>query len=297
MEGFSALATQSDLEEIYLQDLAVRDEEFLSVISALPRLKRITLRRLSNLSDTGIVPLLRFPVLRQLSLIDMSITGDSLQALGDSKTLVALDVRNCAQLLPEDYQNLSRLPQLIDLKIGVFAVNDQCLEIVALMPALKGLTIDGSLVSAEGFAKFVANSLSADSLETLVLNRNMSFTDDTFLALGNLPRLKRLILGDAMITGTFLEHLAEDEQKRPKFHDLALRRTFLTEASIAALQKYPELQSLQLSGIALSKEGVQTLLSLPRLERLDLKDCSFDEEAHRLLQEWELATSLKSLQY
>ena len=275
----------------------IRDAEFLSVVSVLPQLKRITLRRLPNISDAGIMPLLHYPALRQLALIEMPITGACLRSLGDSGTLAALDVRHCAQLSPDDYKNLSQLPQLVDLKIGGFAVDDQCLEIIALLPNLRGLTIDDSLVSASGFEKFITVSLSSNSLETLVLNRNMSFSVETLLVLGNLPRLKRLILGDAMVTGTFLEHLAGDEQKRPKFNDIALRQTFLTEESIASLKKYPELQSLQISGVALSREGVETLLSLPRLERLDLKDCFLDEDAHRLLQELELSKSLKSLRY
>jgi hypothetical protein len=296
-EGFAALAIQSDLEELFLQDLMIRDEEFLSVVSVLPKLQRITLRRLPNISDAGIMPLFHYPALRQLALIEMPITGACLRSLGDSGTLAALDVRYCAQLSPDDYKNLSQLPQLVDLKIGGFAVDDQCLEIIALLPNLRGLTIDDSLVSASGFEKFITVSLSSASLETLVLNRNTSFSDETLLVLGNLPRLKRLILGDAMVTGTFLEHLAGDEQKRPKFNDIALRQTFLTEESIASLKKYPELQNLQISGVALSREGVETLLSLPRLERLDLKDCSLDEDAHRLLQELELSKSLKSLRY
>ena len=292
-EAFAVLKTQSGIEELFLQDMMIREEEILSVVSTLPKLKRLTLRRLSNISDAGIILLFRFPALRQLALIEMSLTGAGLQSLEDSMSLTALDVRNCAQLNPEDYRNLVRLPQLADLKIGGFAVNDQCLEIVALLPALKGLTLDDSLVSAKGFEKFVTDSLSADSLETLVLNRNMSLSDEALFAIGNFSRLKRLILGNAMVTGVFLERLAENEQKRPQFNDLALRKTFLTEEAIASLKKYPELQSLQITGGVLSKNGVETLLSLPRLGRLDLTDCSLDEDARQYLQGLELPKSLK----
>ena len=297
VEAFVLLQTQSNLEELFLHNLTIRDEDFLPVVSALPKLTRLTLRRLSNVSDMGIVPLFRFPALRQLSLIDMPLTGSGLQAIGESTTLVVFDVRDCAQLVPDDYKILLQRPQLVDLRIGGFAVNDQCLEIVAGLPVLRALTLEDSLVSVQGFEKFIADSLSAGTLETLVLNRNMSFTDNALLAIGNLPRLRRLILTDAMVTGVFLERLADDEQKRPQFNDLSLRKTLLTEEAIGSLVKYPELRSLQISGITLSVSVVETLLSLSQLERLDLTDCFSDDDVLRYVRELELPESLKSFRF
>lgn len=286
--AFVDLKTQTDLEELFLLDMTILDEDLLSVISLLPKLRRLTLRRLPNISDTGMSPLFRSQTLRQLALIDMPLSGVALQTIDKSATLVALDIRNCAQVVPDDFKHLVRLPQLVDLKIGGFAVNDRCLEIIALLPALKGLTLDDSMVSAQGFENLMATSLFAGSLETLVLNRNMTLSDDALLAVGNLPRLKRLILGDAMVTGKFLERLAEKEEQRPQFNDIALRKTLLTEEAIASFKQYSELKSLQITGIALSKKGIAILLSLSQLDRLDLSDCFFDEDARKYLQETEL---------
>ena len=296
-EAFATLKAQSELEELFLQDLRVQDEEFLSVMSALPNLRRITLRRLSNLTDEGIIPLFRIPLLRQFNLIEMPITGASLRSLEDTMTLAALDVRNCGQLLPDDYKYLLRLPQLVDLRIGGFAVDDRVLEVITLIPRLRGLTIDGSLISAGKFENFIANSPSAETLETLVLNRNTGLMDNALLEIGNLPRLRRLILGDAMVTGSFLVQLAENEETRPKFNDLSLRRTFMNAAAIASLANYPELQSLQITGVVVSLEGLETILSLPLLERLDLSGCSLDEGALRRLQESELPELLRSITF
>ena len=296
-EAFVILQTQSGIEELFLQDMSIGDEALFTVVSALPNLKRLTLRRLSNISDAGIIPLFRFPALQQLAFIEMPITGVAVQAIGESTRLVAFDVRNCAQLLPDDYKHLLRLPNLIDLKIGGFAVNDQCLEIVALLPDIQALTIDDSLISSGGFVKFVADSLSANTLETLVLNRNMALSDDALVAIANFPQLRRLILGEAMTTGAFLERLATDEQKRPKFNDIALRKTFLTEEAVLSLQVYQELQSLQISGSTLSRKGIETLLSFTQLERLDLGGCLFDDDARQFLQELGPLESLQSFRY
>jgi len=279
VEAIVGLKTQTELEDIFLQDMAIRDEDFLSVVSALPKLTRLTLRRSSNITDMGIAPLFQLSALRQLALIEIPITGVSLQGIEETSTLAVLDVRNCSGLVADDYKHILRLPRLVDLRIGGFAVSDQCLEIVAQLPALRALTLDGSLVSAVGFGKFIADSPSAGTLETLVLNRNMSLNDDALLALGNLPRLRRLTLNDAMVLGTFLERLAEDEEKRPKFNDLSLRKTLLSEDKLAVLERYPELRSLQLSGVALSKSGVEMLRSLSHIERLDVTDCFLEEDA------------------
>ena len=296
-ETFLLLKTQVNIEELFLQDLTIGNEEFISVVTAFPHLRRLTLRRLSNISDAGIIPLFRFSALRQIALIEMPITGTALHAIGEATMLDAFDVRNCDQLVPDDYKHILRLRQLIDLKIGGFTVNDPCLEIVALIPALKALTLDDSLVSAKGFEQFVTDSLSADTLETLVLNRNMALADDALVAVGNFPRLQRLILGEAMTTGTFLTRLADDEQKRPPFNDLALRKMFLTEEAIASLKRYPELQGVQISGSTLSRQGIETLFSLARLERLDLRGCFFDEDAQRFLRELGAIESLESFRY
>jgi hypothetical protein len=250
-------------------------------------------------AELGTLPQ-RLPALRNLALIEMEqLTGESLAAMAKwSASLVALDVRLCGRLSAGDYRYLVSMPKLADLKIGGFAVTDDVLTAIAPLPSLRGLTIDDALFTKDGFEKFAANFASAEKLETLVLQRNMAVSDDALLVLGNLPRLRRLILGDAMVTGAFLSRLAEEGQSRPKLGELSLRKTFLTEEAIQSLEKYPELRSLQISGTVLSRKGVETLLSLSGLERLDLTDSFLDDDARQYLQETELLPkSLKSLKY
>ena len=284
-ESLAGLKTQRELEELYLQDVPIRDGDWKPLLACLPKLTRLTLRRLANLSadELGALPQ-RLPTLRNLSLIEMEITGESLAEIAKSEFLTSLDVRNCGRLAAEDYRSLASLKKLTDLKIGGFAVNDEVLAVIAPLPSLRGLTIDDALLTPDGFEKFVTESLSADKLETLILGRNMSLFDAALVPLTRLPKLKRLTINGMMVTGSFLDNLAENETTRPKLQRLSLRKAFLTEEGAAALKKYSELRSLDLSGVALTPELVDIIGSLDWLEELDLTGCQLGEDLLQRLQ-------------
>jgi len=292
-ESFADLTKQLALEELYLQDVPIRDAEWKSLLHGIPKLARLTLRRLPNLSgaELGAIPQ-RFPMLRNLSLIEMELTGKSLTEIAESENISALDVRHCSRLTAEDYRCLVSMKTLVDLKIGGFAVTDDVLAAITPLSSLRGLTIDDAQLAPEGFEKFVAESASADKLETLVLSRNMSLFDDSLSSLKKFPCLQRLTVNGMMITGTFLERLAEAETTRPKLRQLSLRKAFLSDAGGAALKKYPELRVLDLSAVAATPELIAIVSSLNRLEELDVTDCGLDEDSLQLLQ---TMSSLKRL--
>ncbi len=293
-ETLDSLASHESLEELFLQDVPLRDAGLQRIVESLPRLKRLALRRLPNISDTGIATLVGSTALRNLALIEMDVTGKSLETVTAMKRLMALDVRTCGCLAAADYRKLSALGNLIDLKIGGFAVDDAVLDAIAPLGNLSGLTIDDSMVTPEGFDRFLATFASAAKLETLVLNRNTAILDDALIPLRKLARLKRLTVCDMMLTGAFLEKIAGDESTRPKLERLSLRKTFLSQECAVALQQYPELRALDISGIAATPELVAVLAELPALEELDATDCGLDDESAALLRKRE---SLKRFQY
>ena len=284
-EALSGLTKQRDLEELYLQDVPVRDADWKPLLDGHPQLIRLTLRRLPNLtgSELGALPK-RIPALRNLSLIEMELSGESLAEIAKSEVLAALDVRHCSRLTANDYRCLTSMPKLIDLKIGGFGITDEVLAAIGSLRSLRGLTIDDAQITPGGFVKFVTDFASAEKLETLVFSRNSALFDDALMSIKKFPNLKRLTINGMMVTGTFLGWLAENEATRPKLYRLSLRKAFLTEEGCTALKKYPELRILDLSGIPLTPELFEIIISLEHLEELDVTDCKLDEDRLQRLQ-------------
>jgi hypothetical protein len=163
-ETFAALKTQTELTDLFLKDVKINDNQLHEALKPLSKLRRLTLRRLPDITA---VPLL--PTLRNLSLLEISFTPDTLPTILANKDLTALDLRGCNGLTSDNYKTLSSLNKLVDLKIGGFAVNDEVLEAVTPLPNLTGLTIDDTFITAEGFADYVKNSPSAVTLKMLVI--------------------------------------------------------------------------------------------------------------------------------
>jgi len=283
-ESLSGLMKQHDIEELYLQDVPLGDADWEPLLDGHSKLTRLTLRRLPNLSGVtlGTLPR-RIPALRNLALIDMALSGESLAEIAKSEALAALDVRNCSRLTADDYRCLAAMPKLADLKIGGFSITDDVLMEIIPCRSLRGLTLDDVLITPTGLEKFTANFASAEKLETLVLSRNLALFDDSLVSLKKFPNLRRLTVNGMMITGSFLEHLAEDEGTRPKLQRLSLRKAFLSDEGAAALKKYPELRILDLSGVALTPELIEIIASLDFLEELDVTNCGLDEAAFQRL--------------
>ena len=292
-ESLSGLTKQRDLEELYLQDVPLRDAEWKSLLDGHPKLIRLTLRRLPNLtgSELGTLPR-KIPTLKNLSLIEMNLSGESLAEIAKSEILAALDVRHCSRLVADDYRCLMPMPKLADLKIGGFGITDDVLAVIVSLRSLRGLTIDDTQITSEGFKKFAVNFAATDKLETLVFSRNSALFDDSLVPIKQFPNLKRLTINGMMVTGTFLGHLAEDETTRPKLQRISLRKAFLSEEGCSALKKYPELRILDLSGVALTPELCEIVISLDHIEELDVTDCGLDE---KILQRLQSMPSLKRL--
>jgi hypothetical protein len=289
-ETFAGISNQKSLEELYLQDLSISGEKLEAVLMQLPKLQRLTLRRL-----TAVSVLSKLPALRNLALIEMNVTEQIFRSIIEQKSLIALDIRNCSGLTPNDYRNLKSLTRLVDLKIGGFNINDEILEAMTPIPNLTGLTIDDAFISPDGFAQFASDSPSAATLETLILNRDTTIMDNALIStLKKFPKLKRLTVCGMMVTGHFLTQLAEDEVTRPKLKQLSLRKTLLKPEDAEALKKYRELRSLDLSGVGLNTETVEIIASLDSLEELNVRDCSFDGDIVAVFQKMK---SLKKLFY
>jgi Leucine-rich repeat (LRR) protein len=249
-----------------------------AILAALPDLKRLTLRRCANLTDQSAETFFAQNSLRNLALIEMNISHATLETLVRSPSITALDLRDCSRLMPDNYAVVEKMPQLTDLKIGGFGINDTVLEHVSQLPNLTGLTVEDAMISPDGFAKMLETATWKNKLTLLVLSRDTMLFDAGLSPIQNLPKLKRLTVNGMMVTGTFLEKLAEDESTRPKLETLSLRKALLTVDGAKALRHYHELKSLDLSGVAMTEELVEIIATLDTLETLNLSECRLTDE-------------------
>ncbi|MCL2346662.1 MAG: hypothetical protein FWC50_00225, partial [Planctomycetaceae bacterium] len=191
-QAFSGLKNQSRLETLFLQDVPLDDRELDEMISLIPTLRRLTLRRLNKVGESGMKAVLHAPHLQSLALIEMTPTRSVLEKIAELPAdLTALDLRFCSNLTKDDYELLGAMKQLADLKIGGFAVDDSVLETVPNLQNLRGLSIEGSSISGDGLAKLASNESWAAPLELLVLNRNTAVYDAGLALLRSFHGLKR----------------------------------------------------------------------------------------------------------
>ncbi len=286
------IASQTKMQELFLQDTVLQDDDLAKILSALPELKRLTLRRCAKVTDRAAESFTEVTGLRNLALIEMNLGRETLEALARSQTVTALDVRDCSRLTPEDYALIAGMTQLTDLKIGGFAVSDKTLESVSQLPNLAGLTLEDTMVSPEAFANMLETARWKEKLAQLVLSRDMTLFDDALPPIQKLPKLKRLAVNGMMVTGAFLEKLAENESVRPKLETLSLRMSLLNVDGAKALQKYRELKSLDLSGVAMTLELAEIVATLDTLETLNLSDCRLTDQTVKPIRDM---TSAKKL--
>ncbi|MCL2623910.1 MAG: hypothetical protein FWD31_09625 [Planctomycetaceae bacterium] len=284
-ETLVKIADQTKLEELFLQDTVINNDDLAVILAALPQWKRLTLRRCANVTDDVAESFLArngrresLHGLRNLALIEMSIGRTTLETLAGLSNITALDLRDCSRLVPEDYALLADMPQLVDLKIGGFGINDAVLKYVAPLPNLTGLTVEDAMISPDGFARMLETAAWKSKLTQLVLSRNSMLFDDGLLPIHHLPKLKRLTVNGMMVTGRFLAPPANDESRLPPLEALALRKSLLTGEGAMTLRKYRELKSLDLSGVAMTEELVEIIATLDTLETLNLSECRLTDE-------------------
>ncbi|MDR1478850.1 MAG: hypothetical protein LBJ00_07905 [Planctomycetaceae bacterium] len=291
-ETLRQIAQQTNLEELYLQDTPVRDEDLAVMLPTLPRLQRLTLRGCVNVTNDVLESVLALPKLRSLALIRMNLTRQGLEKIVESKKITALDLRQCSELTPEDYLLLARMTQLTDLKIAGFSIDDSVLATVAQLPALAGLTLEDAMISPEGFAEMISQQNIAENLTSLILARDSTLFDAGLEPLKNLRCLKRLSVNGMMVTGEFLNLLSAEESKRPKLENLSLEKSLLTLEGATALKHFRELKSLNLSGVALSPELTEIIVTLETPETLNISGCQLDDG---MIQKFRNMKSVKTL--
>jgi hypothetical protein len=282
-ETLAQLATRVELEELFLQDVALDDTALQSLLAALPELRRLGLRRLSRVTDTGLEALVRVPRLEVVALIEMSgVTGATLRTLQNVPKLRFLDIRNCGQLTTPDFGLLTSLSRLEELKVGGPAVNDEVLAVVIEHPSLVALGVEDAQITAASLQRLAGTAAMAQRLKSLSLVRCLGILDDSLTVLRQFPRLEILALREIMLNGSFLQTVYDSGNDPLPIQDLTITDAFLTDDSLSPLPgMFRELKRLDLSGNqGITDAGLTILRQIRSLEEVRLDRTAVTEEWH-----------------
>ena len=136
--------------------------------------------------------------------------------------------------------------------------SDTGLEEIGDLWNLKELTLRQTAVRGHSLASF-------RRLEALDVTLSR-FDDEGMRNLAGATELRRLRLGDTLVTDAGLAHLG----KLRKLEELDLHGTQISEAGIARLRHLSEMRKLNLMGVGLSDEGLAHLAGMRKLEVLNL---------------------------
>ncbi len=266
------LATLTQLEELLLQDASLDDLELGQLLQAMPALNRLTLRRLAGVTDDALLAVAACPQLEVLALIEMNqVTGAGLEHLTGASRLRSLDLRNCGSLLSNDFQRLSAMEGLEEVKLAGPAVNDQIAGVITGLAKVQSLTIEDAEISAVFLQRLASHAPTARRIHTLAFARCYGVTDEALQPLGEFPSLKTLSLREILVTGAFLVALKNSGTGPLPLQTLIATNAFLDDQAVACLPGVaPNLVRLDLRGNAGLTEGSRQILE--NLENLkDLK--------------------------
>jgi hypothetical protein len=249
-ETLAQLTTLSELEELFLQDVALDDAALQVLLTALPELRRLGLRRLSRVTDAGLESLAGVPKLEVVALIEMSgATAATLHTLQGVAGLRYLDIRNCGQLTTLDFGLLTSLSQLEDLKVGGPAVNDEVLAAIVTHPSITALGVEDAQITAASLQRLAETQAFAQRLKSLSLVRCLGILDDSLTVLRQFPQLESLTLREIMLNGSFLQTVFDSGNDPLPIQNLTITDAFLTDDSLSPLPgMFRELKRLDLSG-------------------------------------------------
>ena len=268
------LAQFHRLEEFQLQDASIADGDLAELLHGMSQLRRLTLRRLNSISDTGIATLPGCKSLEVVALIEMNnLSGAGLQTLAACPHLRALDLRQCGRLAAQDFPKLAALKGLNELKLGGPAVNDNLADTITSLPKLQSLSIEDAQISGIFLDKLAADASLAARLRTVEFARCLGLTDEAIPQLARFSNLETVVLRDLPLTGEFLQSIREAHKEPLPWKTLVITNAFLADSVPASLaDQTPNLQRLDLRGSLNDPTAAkQALAALKNLQELKLE--------------------------
>ena len=268
------LAKLTQLEELFLQDAALDDAGLTVLLAAMPNLRRLTLRRLSGVTDGALSAVADCHNLEVVALIEMNeLTGVGVEELAKVPRLRSLDLRSCGRLTAGDFRRLTALQDLVEVKLGGPAVNDEIADVILGLLKVRSLVIEDAEISSAFFEKLASDERIAERLQSLAFARCFGVTDETLLSIGKFPNLESLSLRDIMVSGEFLASLSKAGTSPLPLKTLIATNAFLDDTVVEILPTLaPNLERLDLRGnMGITDQSRATFERLKYLKDLKLE--------------------------
>jgi hypothetical protein len=280
-ETLARLAALENLEELLLQDAPLADESLAALLQKMPQLRRLTLRRMSRVTDAGLEAVAGCGRLEVLALIEMNqLSGAGLERIARTERLRSLDLRNCGRLASGDLARLAAMARLAELKLGGPVIDDGVLVALAGLPRLESLAIEEAEVTSACLDRLAEVEGVPARLRSLALARCFGVTDETLQAIGKFPNLETLATNNILLSGAFLEALSESDGNVPPLKTLVLANGFLADETVAHLPRlFPGLVRLDLRGnLGITDKSLEVFKQLPDLKQLQLEGTAVGRE-------------------
>jgi F-box/leucine-rich repeat protein 14 len=296
-EGLAQLADCKSLENLDLSYCASVTEAGLGKLASLQSLKSLVLAG-PQFDDGVFEQLAKYPALNSLQIDDTAVTDRGCSGLSKLKNLTELRILGRkltsgaaehigklklqklalvgTKIEDAGVEKLVGLADLTDLSLsGSGKITDAGLASIAKMTKLKRLNLRfcGELTSAGMVHLENLNELAYAGvkmalkgkvkLEQLYLSGN-ALTDESMPAVGELTRLKILVLARNSITAGGVKNFAGLRQ----LEELTLSNAKLDAESVGIIGQLLELKMLSLGATGLDDAGIANLVKLKKLERL-----------------------------
>ena len=147
MQFLSALKS---LKRLDLTDCEKAGDETLKVVSTMPTIEVLTLRRV-GFSDAGLEPIKSLTKLRAIDLRNTNVTDVGVAHLESIKTLVDVQLEN-SKVTDVGVEYLRGLP-LKSLNLNYTVVTDGCMPAIGSITTLESLQMDTSRITDVGMAE------------------------------------------------------------------------------------------------------------------------------------------------
>lgn len=280
------------LESVTINNSEIKDPT-LEMLSKLPELKTLDLRRDLKLNNDSLEIIPKMPKLENLYIYYNTFTTSGIKKLTKpvmAPALKVVDVRGCPDISNLGAKHLSKIPTLEEVYFrGIIDnsgveklsaapklrfiefqdcndINSQSVEFFKKMPSLKGLRF----FRCKGLDDAAIQGLASIPFTRLEL-RDLNLSNEALKALKEIKTIRELELSE--LPGVTADGLSEFLGALGEMDAIRFFTIPLDDKGIALIaEKLPNLKQLTARAVALSGNGIDSILKLNKLQELDLRD-------------------------